>query len=98
MEQQVPFVGLLGCEFMHRMLTMARIEMRQTLVPDLYLSGTVNYAHSTNHLNETFDERGIWGFGMAFIYNTTFGPLMLSGHWNDRYHRFGAYFSLGYDF
>ena len=98
MEQQTPFIGLLGSEFMHRMLTMARIEVRQTLAPDLYLSGTVNYAHSANHLNETFDERGIWGFGMAFTYNTTFGPLMLSGHWNDRHHRFGAYFSLGYDF
>ena len=97
-EQQAPFIGLHGSEFMHRMLTMARIEVRQTIVSDLYLSSTVNYAHSANRLSETFNERGIWGFGMGVIYNTTFGPLMLSGHWNDRHHRFGAYFSLGYDF
>ena len=98
MEQQAPFAGLLGCEFMHRILTIFGVEMRQTLMPDFYLSGTVNYAHSSDHLNETFEKRGIWGFGMAFTYNTTLGPLMLSGHWNDRNHRFGAYFSFGYDF
>ena len=98
MEQQVPFVGLLGCEFMSQKLTMFGLEVRQTLVPDLYLSGMVNYAHSSDSFNDIFDIRGIWGLGLAFTYNTTLGPLMLSGHWNDRNHRFGAYFSIGYNF
>ena len=98
MEQQVPFVGLLGCEFMSQKLTMFGLEVRQTLVPDLYLSGMVNYAHSSDSFNDIFDKRGIWGLGLAFTYNTTLGPLMLSGHWNDRNHRFGAYFSIGYNF
>ena len=98
MEQQLPFIGLIGCEFMQRMLTMFRLEVRETLFPDFYLSGIVNYAHSSNYPHEIFEKRGIWGVGMAITYNTTLGPLMLSGQWNDRYHRFGAYFSVGYDF
>ena len=98
MEQQASFIGLLGCDFMQRMLTMFRLEVRETLFPDFYLSGIVNYAHSSNYLHEIFEKQGIWGAGIAITYNTTLGPLMLGGHWNDRYHRFGAYFSIGYDF
>ena len=96
MRQQEPFVGLLGCEFMRRGLALLRFEVRQPLVPDLYLSVTANYAYSADNWNA--DAYAIWGLGMGLTYNTTVGPLMLSGHWNDRYHRFGAYFSFGYEF
>lgn len=98
MRQQEPFVGLLGCEFMRKKLALLRLEVRQPLVPDLYLSATANYAYSSDHLSLATDAYTIWGLGMGLTYNTTVGPLMLGGHWNDRYHRFGAYFSFGYEF
>ena len=98
MRQQEPFVGLLGCEFMRRGLALFRLEARQPLVADLYLSATANYAYSADRRGDTTDVYAIWGLGLGLTYNTTVGPLMLSGHWNDRYHRFGAYFSFGYEF
>lgn len=96
--QQIPFVGLTGCEFTERQLAVLRVELRQQLTSDLYLSGIVNYAHCSNELSQAFEGHGIWGFGGGLIYNTTIGPFSLYGHWNDMHHRFGAYFSFGYEF
>lgn len=98
MRQQEPFVGLLGCEFMRKGLALLRLEVRQQLMSDLYLSVTTNYAYSVDRWDEASDAYSILGVGMGLTYNTTVGPLMLSGQWNDRYHRFGAYFSFGYEF
>ena len=98
MRQQTPFVGLSGSEFTYRMLSLLRLEVRHPLISDLYVSAIANYAHSTNLLSETFNGKGIWGLGLGLTYNTTLGPLMLLGQWNDRHHRFGAYFSFGYEF
>lgn len=96
--QQIPFVGLTGCEFTERQLAVLRVELRQQLSSDLYLSGIANYAHSSDKLSRPLEGHGIWGFGGGLIYNTTVGPFSLYGHWNDMHHRFGAYFSFGYEF
>ena len=96
--QQIPFVGFTGCEFAERQLVVLRVDLRQQLMSDLYFSGIVNYAHSSHKLRQTLEGRGIWGFGGGLVYNTTIGPLSLYAHWNDKHHRFGAYFSFGYEF
>lgn len=96
--QQIPFVGFTGCEFAERQLVVLRVDLRQQLTSDLYFSGIVNYAHSSHKLRQTLEGRGIWGFGGGLVYNTTVGPLSLYAHWNDKHHRFGAYFSFGYEF
>ena len=64
----------------------------------IYLSGIVNYAHCSNKLSQAFEGHGIWGFGGGLVYSTTVGPFSLYAHWNDMHHRFGAYFSFGYEF
>lgn len=96
--QQIPFVGITGCEFTERQLAVLRVELRQQLSSDLYLSGIANYAYCRNNLSRTLGGDGVWGFGGGLIYNTTVGPFSLYGHWNDMHHRFGAYFSFGYEF
>lgn len=96
--QQIPFVGLTGCEFTERQLAVLRVDLRQQLTSDLYLSGIVNYAHCSDELSQAFEGHGIWGFGGGLVYNTTVGPFSLYAHWNDMHHRFGAYFSFGYEF
>lgn len=98
LRQQVPFVGLTGCEFMERNLTIFRMDIRQKLSPDIYMSGIVNYAHSETDLFDGFREEGVWGVGLQLSYDTTIGPLSICGHWNDKYNRLGAYFSIGFDF
>ena len=96
--QQIPFVGLTGCEFTGRQLAVLRMELRQQLASDLYFSAIANYAHSCNTLGQAAEGDDIWGFGGGLVYNTTIGPLSLYAHWNDLHHRFGAYFSFGYEF
>ena len=98
MHQQIPFVGLTGCEFMQRQLAVLRLDLRQQITPDLYLTAIANYAHSADNLSQMRDWCGLWGFGGGVIYDTTVGPLSFYAHWNDMHHRFGAYFSFGYEF
>ena len=98
LRQQLPFVGLTGCDFMERHLAILRMELRQRLLPDLYLSGIVNYAYGADRLSHVRDGQGVWGIGLQFSYATAIGPLSLCTHWNDSYHRFGAYCSFGFEF
>ena len=98
LRQQVPFVGITGTEFMERNLSIFRVGLRQRLCPDIYLSGIVNYAYSTDHLTEADSGCSVWGIGLQLAYDTTIGPLTLCGDWNDRNHRFGGYFSFGFEF
>lgn len=98
LRQQLSFVGLTGCDFMERHLAILRMELRQRLLPDLYLSGIVNYAYGADRLSHVRDGQGVWGIGLQFSYATAIGPLSLCTHWNDSYHRFGAYCSFGFEF
>ena len=98
MRQQIPFVGLMGSEFMDHHLAVFRLGVRQKLFPDTYLLGIVNYAYSTDSFSAMWSGQGVWGLGVQLAYDTTIGPLTLCGHWSDRYHRLGAYFSFGFEF
>ncbi len=98
LRQQLPFVGLTGCDFMGHHIAILRMELRQRLFPDAYLFGIVNYAYGADRLSSIHDSQGTWGIGLQFTYATPIGPLALCTHWNDRYHRFGAYCSFGFEF
>ena len=98
MRQQVPFVGIMGVEFMERHLALLRMELRQRLMADTYLSAVVNYAYSADGFSQGSASQSTWGLGLALSYDTTVGPLTLAGHWGDLHHRFGAYFSFGFEF
>lgn len=98
LRQQFPFVGFLGSEFMERHLTITHLELRQRLFTDMYVSGIVNYAYSTENILAHTDTQSIWGIALQLAYDTTIGPLILCTHWSDLYHKFGLYFSLGFEF
>ena len=98
LRQQFPFVGFVGSEFMERNLTISRLELRQRPFADMYASGIVNYAYSTDGLLDRTDSRGVWGIALQLAYDTTIGPLALCAHWSDLYHQVGLYFSLGFEF
>ena len=98
LRQQIPFMGFIGYEFMHRQLTVAGIGVRQLLFSDVYLSLIANYGSSVDKLERIFNTQGVWGMSLGLTYNTTIGPLSAYGYWNDRFHRLGAYLSVGYDF
>lgn len=96
--QQFPFVGFVGSEFMERNLTILRAEIRQCLFADIYASGIINYAYSADNLLDHAYSKEVWGVALQLAYDTTIGPLALCAHWSDIYHKFGLYFSLGFEF
>lgn len=98
LRQQLPFVGFTGCEFMKDKLAILRLDLRQQLLSQLFLTATVNYAYSTDGPFLSGEADHIWGIGAGLTYSTTAGPLSVNGHWSDIHHRFGAYLSFGYDF
>jgi hypothetical protein len=98
LRQQAPFVGFVGSEFMERHLTILRFELRQRLWPDIYASGIINYAYSSDRFTHPAEKQDIWGLGIQLAYDTTLGPLALCTHWSDLYHQFGFHFSLGFEF
>lgn len=98
LRQQFPFAGFVGSEFMERNLTVSRLELRQRLFADMYASGIVNYAYSTDDLLDRTDSKEVWGVALQLAYDTTIGPLVLCVHWSDLYHKVGLYFSLGFEF
>lgn len=97
LRQQLPFVGFTGCELMERHLILYRIDLRQRLFSDFYVSGIVNCAYSTSSLSTDPSGQKLWGLGLQLTYDTTIGPLSLCTHWSDIYH-LGAYFSFGFEF
>ncbi len=98
LRQQFPFVGFVGSEFMERHLAIARLELRQRLFADIYASGIVNYAYASASPFASSQCQDVWGMALQLSYDTTVGPLSISGHWSDLYHQFGIYFSLGFEF
>ncbi|MBR4312982.1 MAG: patatin-like phospholipase family protein [Bacteroidaceae bacterium] len=98
LRQQYPFAGFVGSEFMDAHLVIARMELRQRLLADLYAAAIINYAYSTPDIATPTDYQSIWGAALKLTYDTTIGPLALCTHWSDRYHQMGFYFSLGFEF
>ena len=98
LRQQTPFAGLTGCELMKEHLTIVYLGLRQKICPDIYLTAITNYAYNTDSLSNLQSGQGLWGIGLQLSYDTTLGPISICGHWNDRYHHLGAYFSFGYEF
>lgn len=102
LRQQFPFVGFVGSEFMEQHLSISRVEFRQRFLDDIYASGIVNYAYSTNKLfsranTQNLLTQSVWGVALQLAYDTTIGPIILCAHWSDLYHQFGFYFSLGFE-
>ena len=93
--QQMTFIGFVGSEQAYPHLVLPRIGLRQRLVPDVYATAWSNYAYSREGFTSASPKLSIWGIGIQFAYDTTFGPLSLSVHWNDLHHRLGAYLSMG---
>lgn len=98
LRQQLPFIGIKGCEFVNPYLILPCMGVRQRLLPDVYATAIINYAYSTNALHANAPNQSIWGIGLQLSYDTTIGPITLCTYWSDLHHQVGIYFSLGFEF
>ena len=98
LRQQLPFVGIKGCELVNPYLILPSVGVRQRLLADVYATIMASYAYSANALHADASGQSIWGVGLQLSYDTSIGPITLCTHWNDLYHQVGLYFSLGFEF
>ena len=102
-EQQIPFVGFNGLEYMEwPVLGVARIDARVQMEKKHYLTCIFNYLRNGSDLFRTSDSLcQAMGAAMQYTFSTRTGPINLAVHWTDAYinrNKFGFTASFGYYF
>ena len=97
-EEQMPFVGFTGVSLSDQNSTVVRLDLRYNFYGNHYLTAMYNrlLSWSINGVDLDFVD----GAGLKYSYNSSLGPISLTGYWNNSggNNGFGAYFSLGYMF
>lgn len=97
-EEQMPFVGFTGVSLSDQNSTVVRLDLRYNFYGNHYLTAMYNrlVSWSINGVDLDFVD----GAGLKYSYNSSLGPISLTGYWNNSggNNGFGAYFSLGYMF
>ncbi len=100
LEQQIPFVGLLGANYVEDNLLVGRLEVVGNLYKKHYLYLQANYMRTGKYFDYMFTRggKGFYGVGLKYAYRTPVGPVSIGGFYSDYSNRFGAYASFGYSF
>ena len=98
-EGQVPFFGINNLVPCDEHMAVASLELRVNPFNKLYFSALAGLVESNDTFSEMFSgfTPDFYAFGLQAGYNTPLGPLKFDLHWN-QVHKFGVYFSFGYDF
>ena len=100
-EHQMPFIGINYANAMDNSVAILRTDIRKKLRDKHYVYLLVNYLRNGKSLDKmvSFDQKGYWGIGAQYSYQTRIGPLSFNVHWSDySKKKVGAYLSLGYFF
>lgn len=97
-DQQLPFIGVTNLWAMKNILTMAGVDLRFRLHKNHYITGIVNYVRDCDHFDTYLKDRGWFGAGLEYAYDTIFGPVKANVHWSDLSGKVGFYISAGYNF
>ena len=86
-EQQIPFAGINGLEYMEwPTLGVARIDLRTRLAKNHYVTGIFNYLRNDKDLFRTSDSLcQVMGAAVQYTISTPIGPLDLAVQWTDAY-------------
>ena len=96
--QQLPFAGFGHCHIMNSKILVAGFKLQQRLFKEHYVMVKGQMAEQNCKLGHIFDNKPIWGFQVAYSYNSIIGPLGGSLSWSNFTHRLYPYISLGFDF
>ena len=78
-DQQIPFNS---AAYRSNCLFMLRSDLRYELLPDNYLTATVNYARDFFDFDNFESGTDTFGFGLGYAYNSIVGPLKANIHWS----------------
>lgn len=102
-EQQIPFAGINGLEYMEwPTLGVARIDLRTRLAKNHYVTGIFNYLRNDKDLFRTSDSLcQVMGAAVQYTISTPIGPFDLAVQWTDAYinkYKWSFAASFGYYF
>lgn len=98
MQQQLAFQGINHVEVFKNSLMVAKLHFRQRMGSRHYVSLIGNYALQDDNFFDILGDRGIWGGGIGYSYDTALGPIDLVVNLSDWTDKVGFYFNLGYYF
>lgn len=98
MNQQIPFIGINYAQGFENHLAVGRVDLRQQIVDNHYLSLIGNIAFDSSTFGDFFNGKVLWGAGVKYAYNSIIGPLSLNLHWSNVSKSLGAYINIGYYF
>lgn len=99
-EQQQPFIGVSYATPLSNKMLMLRGDLRIRLSENNYLSLIANVLKDS----DAFDTDLLWtgdnifGCGIQYGYDSSFGPIKADIHWSNLTRSIGAYLGIGFDF
>lgn len=96
--QQIPFAGFGQCHIMDSKVLVAGLNVQQRFFKEHYVMVKAQVAEQNSKLGHIFDNKPIWGFQLAYSYNSILGPLGGSLSWSNFTHKFYPYINLGFEF
>ena len=103
LSQQIPFMGVNGLVSVGPYLGVLSGDFRFMLAKNHYLSGVVGYVRASDSFRKYFssENRGNFGAGIEYAYNSFAGPISFNVHWSDLIpgrNKFGVYVNIGFMF
>ena len=96
--QQLPFAGFGHCHMMDSKVFVTGIKVQQRVFQEHYITFKGQIAEQNDKLGHLFDNKPIWGFQLAYSYNSILGPLGGSLSWSNFTHQLYPYINLGFEF
>ena len=97
-EQQMPFAGIGGMEYVQKYFTAAQIQIQQRMGANNYVLLRVATGQEAEHLKKLLDYRTIIGVQGAYYYNSIFGPVGGALGYSNRTKSVSIYMNLGFVF
>ena len=85
-------------EILDNSVVVARLQLRQRIAGNNYITLTGNYGIHNNDFFHLLEGKSLWGGSLGYGYDSLFGPLEASFGYSSRAHDVGFYVNLGYVF
>lgn len=96
--QQLPFAGISHVELLDNSVVMARLQLRQRIAGNHYITLTGNYGIHNDDFFHLFKGNHLWGGSLGYAYNSFAGPLGASFGLSNRNSHVQLFVNLGFMF
>lgn len=96
--QQLPFAGINHVEILDNSVVVARLQMRQRIAGNNYITLTGNYGIHNDEFFRLTKGKSIWGGSLGYAYNSIAGPLSATFGMSNRNSHLQFFMNLGFMF